>query len=333
MATIGGANSLMPLNELANRLDRSGGTAELAFQFMEKNQFIEVLPFTKSSHETHHEFVKTLSIPAGTWTAVNEGVPIEGSRTKPEKEYMGTLESYSQIDVRAFRGMKKSAAAAIRLQEDKAFMTGMGLTISEALFYTSHGINTKSFDGLFTRPTLNQLSSDQVINSGASSGDVMSILVAELGDETMYGVIPKGTKAGIETEDLGREPKYDDSGNRFDVYTTHFLWDLGLVLKDDRAAVRIANISDAVVNDADDNGGLNEEDILDALSFLPNMGQKNSYIFLNRRTLRHLQSVAKDRVNVTYTPNNQFGRKWITDYMGTGIKVDERLLTTESVIS
>jgi len=325
------SGSLMPLNELANRLDRSGGTAELAFNFMEKNQFIEVLPFRKSSHETHHEYVKTLNIPTGEWTQRNEGVGIEGSRTAPAKEYMGTLESYSQIDVRAFRGMKKSAAAAIRLQEDKAFTTGMSLTISEALFYMNRATKSKAIDGLFSRESLSALSSDYVINSGGSGLDLTSILVAEVGSEAMYGIIPPGTKAGMETEDLGREPKYDVNNKRFDVFTTHFIWDLGLVLKDDRAAIRIANVEDGVTGNV--TGGVDEENILDALALLPNMGQKNSYIFVNRRGLRNLQSVAKDRVNVTYTPNDPFGRKWITDYMGTGIKVDERLLHTESEVT
>lgn len=329
MATIAGANSLMPLNELANRLDRSGGTAEMAFHFMEKNQFLEVLPFRQSSHETHHEFVKTLAIPQGEWTQVNKGVDIERSTTAPVTEYMGTLESYSQIDVRAFRGMKRSAAAAIRLQEDRGFMTGMSQTVSKAIFYESQANEPKAFDGIFPRDTYSSLSSDQVIGAGGSN-NVMSVIVAEFGDETIYGIIPKDTKAGMESEDLGREAKYDSDDKRFDVFTTHFIWTLGLTIKDEKALVRIANLDD----DTTDTGFKDIEDhIIHGFSLLPNMGNKNTYIFTNRNGLRHIQTIAKDRVNVTYDPSNPWGRKWILDFMGSPIKIDEQLKTDEDAVT
>jgi hypothetical protein len=333
MATISLVNKALPLNEIANRLDRDGSLGELAFTMMEKNQLLEVLPFKTASAETHHDFSKVVSVPTGTWTKRDKGVNLEHGGTRPAKEYMGTIESYSQVDVRNFRGVERSAAAGLRLQEDKLFMTGLTQSVSHEIIYGNLGEDPNSLDGIFARGAYNITGGPQVIDAGGTGSDLMSILIMELGDDTMYGIYPNGTKAGIETEDKGEEPKYDSDGKRYDVLTTHFIWDLGFVVKDDRAIVRIANLEDAVINDSGDNGGLSDDLILDALAQLPNMGEKSSYIFLNRRSLRNLQKVAKDRVNVTYDPTNPFGRKWIRDYMGTPIKMEEQLVLTESVIS
>ncbi len=335
MATISLVNSALPLNEIANRMDRDGGLGELAFSMMEKNQLLEVLPFSQANAETHHNFAKVVNMPSGTWTRRDKGVDPEHGGTVPAKEYMGTIESYSHVDVRNFRGVDRTTAAGIRLTEDKLFMTGLTQNVSNKIIYGDLGTYPDALDGIFSRANWNQLDTGYVIDAAKTTptaSELMSILVVEVGPETLYGIYPKGTKAGMETEDKGEEPHYDSDSKRYDVLTTHFIWDLGFVIKDDRAVVRICNLEDAVINDGADNGGLSDEYILDALAILPNMGDKNSYIFLNRKALRNLQKVAKDRVNVSYDPNNPFGRKWIRDYMGTPIKMEEQLIVTESEI-
>jgi len=288
------------------------------------------MPFMKASAETHHDFVKTVNIPAGSWTRRDKGVDIEHSRTRPAREYMGTIESYSQVDVRNFRGLKKSAAAAIRLQEDKGFLAGLTQSVSKNLIYGDLGETPDGLKGIFSRDLWNATGTGQVIDAGGDGIDVMSMLVVEFGADTLYGIYPSGTKAGIETEDLGREPKYDSDGKRYDVYTTHFIWDLGFVVKDDRSIVRIANLED-VVSDGTNNG-FDDDYLLDAFALLPNAGDKNTYIYTNRRGLRLIQKTAKDKVNVNYDPSNPFGRKWIRDYMGSPIKMEEQLITTETAI-
>jgi hypothetical protein len=49
-------------------------------------------------------------------------------------------------------------------------------------------------------------------------------------------------KAGFQQIDLGKQPKLDGNSNTLYVWRTQFKWDAGLVVKDWRFAIRIANI-------------------------------------------------------------------------------------------
>ncbi len=63
------------------------------------------------------------------------------------------------------------------------------------------------------------------------------------GDNTTFGIFPKGSQAGLVYEDKGdiRE-LYDANGNGFEGYTSYFEWKVGLAIKNWQYNVRIANI-------------------------------------------------------------------------------------------
>jgi hypothetical protein len=66
-----------------------------------------------------------------------------------------------------------------------------------------------------------------------------------VGPATVFGIVPKGSRAGLTREDLGRQVAETTSGlggSRMMVYREHFIWRNGLVVKDWRGAVRICNI-------------------------------------------------------------------------------------------
>ena len=63
------------------------------------------------------------------------------------------------------------------------------------------------------------------------------------GDNTTFGIYPKGSTAGLLYEDKGDiVPAYDASGNQFEAYRSYFQWKLGLAIKNWQYNVRIANI-------------------------------------------------------------------------------------------
>ncbi|MFN7073990.1 phage major capsid protein, partial [Proteus mirabilis] len=56
------------------------------------------------------------------------------------------------------------------------------------------------------------------------------------------GIVPKGSKAGLEQNQLGEVTLQDDNGGKYQGYRTHFKWENGLTVRDWRYVVRIANI-------------------------------------------------------------------------------------------
>src|SRR3546814_5823541 len=58
---------------------------------------------------------------------------------------------------------------------------------------------------------------------------------------------PKGTQAGIEHNDLGEGDECDASNNRYRALMDHYIWRNGLMVRDWRYGVRIANIDAAAL--------------------------------------------------------------------------------------
>jgi hypothetical protein len=63
------------------------------------------------------------------------------------------------------------------------------------------------------------------------------------GPNTVHGIFPKGSNAGLDHQDLGEIDAFDASNNRFRAYADLWKWKCGLHVKDWRYVVRIANIS------------------------------------------------------------------------------------------
>ncbi|WP_336657671.1 major capsid protein, partial [Pseudomonas marginalis] len=62
------------------------------------------------------------------------------------------------------------------------------------------------------------------------------------GQNTIHGIYPKGSKAGLEQKHLGEVTLEDENGGKYQGYRTHFQWKNGLTMRDWRYVVRIANI-------------------------------------------------------------------------------------------
>lgn len=322
----------MPMFEVANRIAADGGIPEIFYEIEKKNMILEKLLMRPTSHETHHEYIRTLTKPSGTWGRVNKGVVAHSTRTKPEKAYCGRLEDRNEIDERAFTGLSPAAAANVRLIEDRQFASGLGENMADWLVYGSQGEDGDSFDGIYAHEEY-QAVGDQVIDAGGSTA-LGSILVMEMSAERMYGIYPKGSKVGLSVKSKGSEPKLDsDNGGTFYVRVSVFEWLMGFVIKDPTAIVRIANIEDAASNDGSSTYGIDYSMIYDAFSRLPNIGSLDTYIFVNRRQLKNMQTALHEKLNIMYAPDLPFGRKWIRSVDGAEVMLHEGLLNTEGAVS
>jgi hypothetical protein len=87
----------------------------------------------------------------------------------------------------------------------------------------------------------------QIIDAGGTGTDNASILLVGWAPNTVYGIFPKGSKAGLSVKDLGEVTAYAKTADGvtngyYQAYRTHYRWDLGLVVQDYRYVVRICNI-------------------------------------------------------------------------------------------
>jgi hypothetical protein len=122
----------------------------------------------------------------------------------------------------------------------------MNQTMAETVIYGDASLNPERFNGLAVRyNTINTGTSEIAKNviSAGGSGNCTSVWLVVWGENTVHGIFPKGSTAGLDHKDLGEYDAFDASGNRFRAVGDLWKWKCGLHLKDWRYVVRIANIS------------------------------------------------------------------------------------------
>lgn len=329
-----------------------GKQSYIAEMMSQANEFLEYMPWIESNEMGGHEFVFRTSIPAGAWRQINQGVPYSKSTTAKARVGVGSLEDYSQID--RLLAEDSGDAAAFRRNEDVAFLEGMGQTIIQTFWYGNTASTPAEFMGFSTFyntvATGTAANAANVIDGGGTGTSNASIWLLCFGERTIFGLYPRGSKAGLDMVDKGDTvPGFDAVGNRFEAYTSWFRQQAGLCPQDWRYAVRIANLDTTTAGLA----GPNAPDIFallaEAAYLPPTLGRKQSgitmtdapndpspsirpVIFANR-TVRHymdIQSI-RDR-NVLLRPDESAGVVNET-WRGIPIAVVDQLLVTEARVT
>jgi hypothetical protein len=168
------------------------------------------------------------------------------------------------------------------------------------------------------------------------------------GKNTVHGIYPKGSQAGLVHRDLGEIDAFDANNNRYRAMAELFQWKCGLHVKDWRYVIRIANI------DVPDLAGVTGTQAVTAATFLPklmiramgripNQGMANCVFYANRSVKEMLAIMAMDKnqnVLSVQAAAQEFGsvspgslEKGGLRFLGVPIRTVDRIDNTETAIS
>lgn len=250
--------NLLTLVDFAKRLDPDGATADIVEILSQVNPILEDMPFVESNLPTGHRTTVRADIPTPTWRMLNYGVQNTKSRTVQVDETIGMLEAYSEIDAKLAE--LNGNTAEFRLSEDTAHLEGISIELARTVFYGDTEENPEMFLGLTPRYntlSLNdkltaQTNSDylkNIVSMGGTGSALTSMWLVVWSEQTVHGIFTKGSKAGINVEDLGKQTLFDANQGKFEGYRTHYKVEQGLCVRDWRYIVRICNID---LNQMDD---------------------------------------------------------------------------------
>jgi hypothetical protein len=239
MATL--ATGQLTLADYSKRLSPDGKVDPIAELLSQQNDILEDVVFKEANQPTSHVVTIRTGLPQVYWRAYNQGVPSSKSTTAQVTEPCAMLEARSHIDAKLLT--LNGNSAAFRLSEESPFIEAMGQEMSSKLFNGNVGTDMKTFSGLATRYSSTTAGNgSNIILAGGAGSDNASMYLVVWGEQTVFGTFPKGSKAGLQNRDLGEESVQDANGNWYQAARSLFQWDTGLVVKDWRYVVRIANI-------------------------------------------------------------------------------------------
>lgn len=330
----------------AKRIDDDGKVSKIINILSQTNEILDDMLVVEGNLPTGHKTTVRTGLPQATWRLLNYGVAPTKSTTAQIVDSCGMLETYSEIDVAL--AQLNGNTAEFRLSEDMAFLEGMNQQQAGTVFYGNTAVNPERFMGLAPRfntvVVANAQTANNVIDAGGIGADNTSIWMVVWGPNTVHGIFPKGSKAGLQMRDLGEWTTNDAAGNKYQVYRTHFKWDIGLTVRDWRYVVRIANIA------VSDLAGGTPPDLTKALTRavhrLPTapssagteqktdapqdnglMGQ--TVIYCNRTVRTWLDIQAETKVNVLLQLTEWHGKP-ITAFRGIPIRTCDQILNSEA---
>lgn len=328
------SNTNPTLLDLQKRLDPDGNIAQIVEILNETNEILDDMTFVEGNLPTGHRTTVRTGLPTPTWRKLYGGVQPTKSNTVQVTESCGMLEAYAEVD-KALADLNGNSAA-FRLSEDRAHIEGMNQEFASSLFYATETTEPEAFTGF--APRFNSLSAangDNIIVGGGSGSDNTSVWLVVWSPTTVHGIIPKGSKTGLQMTDKGQVTieNVDGNGGRMEAYRTHYRWDTGLCVRDWRYVVRIPNID---VSDLtkDASAGADLVDLMaQALEMVPSLKTGRPVFYVNRTIRSFLRRQIRNNVKQSTLSIDQVAGKHVLSFDGIPVRRCDAITNSEAAVS
>lgn len=298
MATLPTRAGAVTLLDFAKSIDPNGKTATVVELLNQTNPMLSDMPWLEGNLPTGHRTTIRTGLPNVTWRQMYQGVQPSKSTRAQVDDACGMLEARAEVDVEIAK--LNGNTSEFRLSEANAFLEAMNQAMQTAMIYNDVALNPERPQGL--APRFNSLSAGNarnIFNAGGST-NLTSIWLVCWGQDTVHGIFPKGSTAGLEHDDLGVIDAFDGSNNRYRAYADHWKWKCGLSLRDWRYVSRIANIDTAALVARTGTQAITAATsiiylMMDAMNTIPFMGKGTPVFYCSRKVKASLQKIALDR--------------------------------------
>jgi hypothetical protein len=341
MPTLG--NTVQTLTDWAKGQDPDGKPARVIELLAQTNEILLDMPFMEGNLPTGHRTTVRTGLPTVAWRLLNGGVTPSKSTKAQLDEQCGMLEAYSEVDVDLAK--LNGNTDAFRLSEAKSFLESMNQEMAQTLFYGNSGTAPEEYTGLAARYSSLSAANGQNIVSGSGSGsDNASIWLVGWGEESIHGIYPKGSAAGLQHKNLGEQTVVVGTGiggAKMQAFLDHFQWKCGIALKDWGFAVRIANIdiSNLIANSS-------AADIIElmirAYHRIRRLTGVKAAWYMNRTVAQMLDIQRYEKMAGSTGPSSTSGGSityaqidgvWVPSFRGIPIRITDALLETEAAVS
>ena len=323
------------LLDLSKRLDPNGKIDTIVEMLTQTNEILEDMVWVEGNLSTGHRTTVRSGLPTPTWRKLYGGVQPSKSRTVQVTDACGMLEAYAEVD-KALADLNGNTAA-FRLSEDRAFIEGMNQEFAQTLFLGNEATEPEAFTGF--GPRFNSQSAENgsnIITSATTPDgtDNTSIWLVVWGPNTVHGIYPKGSTAGLQMSDKGQvtiEDANGSNGGRMEAYRTHYRWDCGLTVRDWRYVVRINfDLEDVVSTGA--TGPVLDKLMRQAIRRIPSLGMGRPAFYANRDALDAIDDQAANKGTLAFKTIEDAQGKLVNRFLNIPIRRCDAITSTESGI-
>jgi len=327
------------LLDLMKVMQPNGGVeSNIVQRLAQRLPILEDAVAREGNETSGHTFVAEASLPAVGWRRFNEGVPASKGTNEQFTETCGMLEGYSKVDC----GLAElnGNGPAYRATEDKKFMNALKIEASRALMYESVKTSPEKIHGFTPRFNLTTGSTGAQISRlnaapysiTANSGLYASIWFIAWGEGRCYLVFPKGTMGGIQMKDLGENVLEDSNGKLNRWLITHWKWNLGVCVEDQRQVSRLSGIDITNVSASDAALKTLIDAMIDSYYKIFDETDSRIVVYTNRSLQSILHKAAMRNASSMLTLDTYAGKPTAM-FLGKPIRTLDSLTTAEALVS
>lgn len=337
MAAVG--TTLFTLVDAAKEFGPDGKALRIAQLLTQKNEVLLDMVVREGNLPTGERAMQQTGLPTSYYRLLNQGIQPSKDTSVQVDFHCAILEARTQVDkdIAELNGN----LGEFRFRRAKPQIEGLNQKTSNTLFYGT-AANPEEFIGLgaYYNAISGANNADNIIDALGVGSDNTSIWLLGWGEDTVCGIYPKGSKAGILHEDLGLQDAFDSNNYRFRAYLDWWQWKLGVAVIDWRYAVRICNIdvSDLLA------GNVAAADLVKymsrAIDIVPSFGDCRPAFYMNRlcRSMLREQAMTDKKTTGLTIPeaSKQFGdpvRPGDLNFLGIPVRLVDKISKAEARIT
>ena len=286
-------STLFTLVDAAKEHGPDGKQMRMANLLTQKNEILLDMVVREGNLPTGERALQQTGLPTSYYRLINQGVPNSKDTSVQVDFHCGILEARTQVD--KVTAEMNGDLAAFRFRRAKPQIEGLNQKTANTLIYGT-AANPEEFIGLasYYNAIAGADNADNLVDAGGVGSDNTSIYLVGWGEDTICGIYPKSSKAGLQHEDLGLGDAFDSNNYRFRAYLDWWSWHFGLAVIDWRYCVRICNIDVSELRA----GTAAAADLVSlmstAIDIIPSFGDCRPAFYCNRLVRSKLRSQAMD---------------------------------------
>lgn len=323
------------LLDLSKRMDPDGKIAKVVELLNATNEILEDMVFLEANDTTGHRTTVRTGLPTPTWRKLYGGVQPTKSRTAQVTESIGMLEAYTEVDVELAK--INGNTAAFRFSEEIPHIEGMNQEMAATLFNGNEATEPEAFTGFAPRYNdQTATNAENILTDAATpdSTDNSSIWLVVWGPNTVHGIVPKDSMAGLDQTDLGEQTVMAGdtlADGYYQAYRSHYKWKAGLSVRDWRYVVRIQIDQENLLKDA--SSGPDLIDLMaQAVELIPNLKAGRPAFYMNRTVRSFLRRQMQEKIKNSTLSYDMIGGKHVLSFDGVPVRRCDALVNNETGI-
>lgn len=330
---------------VTKRMDPDGSIATIAELLAQTNPILMDIPMLEGNLPVGHRTTIRADIPEPQLRMLNYGTRPTKSKTIQVDDSTCMIEDWAEVDKDL--ALLNGNSAEFRLSENSAHIEGMSNKASDLLFYGDSISDPKSMMGIAPRygsltmtagipagkptATKNSIYLPNIINNGGTGNTLTSIYYVVWGPNTVHGIYPKGSVAGLIDDDLGEVTLTDNDGGKFRGYQSHYQWKMGLSVRDWRYISRLCNIDLSSLLSTDAEMVTLYKNMIKMMHAIPQGGRSRGVFYCGAAISAALDLAATEKSNLALGMTEVFGEE-VLAFRRRPIRECDSILETETQV-